>query len=170
MKKSNITSTFDLTPRGRLDEGEMHDLLGYLIAQASVITAHDFEREVGKTLALRPVEFTVLQLVRQNEGVSPTRLSQALAISTPAITVYLDRLEQRGLLVRERSVADGRAQHVRLTPAGIELVSQALNGLLNSQQSLLAHFSLGERTLLLELLRKLGHATKHEQKKPPNPD
>jgi DNA-binding MarR family transcriptional regulator len=160
MKKTSSTAALDLTPRGRLDEGAMHDLLGYLVAQASVVTRRHFEREVGKTMGLRPVEFTVLQLVRQNNEVTPTRLSQALDVSTPAITVYLDRLERRGLLMRARSAVDGRAQHVRLTPEGVSLVSQALDTLLTTQQRLMAHLSLGERTLFMELLRKIGHAPK----------
>src|SRR5690349_12710531 len=96
---TNRTSTVhESTPRGGLGEGAIHRLLGYRLAQAAVVTTHAFEREVGKPLALRPVEFTILQLVHENPLVGPSHLSNALDISRPGVKQWLDRLEQRNLL------------------------------------------------------------------------
>ena len=49
-----------LTPQGALAEGGMHDLLGYQLAQASILTSEAFARTVGEPLDLRKVEFTIL--------------------------------------------------------------------------------------------------------------
>ncbi|HSV44461.1 MAG TPA: MarR family winged helix-turn-helix transcriptional regulator [Ramlibacter sp.] len=158
MKKAPAVSEPELTPRGRLEEGGMHGLLGYHLAQATIVTDGRFMRAAGQPMNLRPVEFTILQLVRENAEVTPTRLARALAITTPGITAWLDKLEARKLLVRERSAADGRAQHLRLTAEGKAKVNKALQALLEAEAQLGEQLSPGERVILLELLRKVAQA------------
>lgn len=136
----------------------MHGLLGYQLAQAAILTTGSFIRAAGKPLDLRPVEFTILQLVNENAPVTPGRLSKALGMTAPGVSVWLDRLEARELLARERSTTDRRAQNVTLTAQGRELVSQALTSLLAAQQEFLRHLSEGERTILLELLHKVARS------------
>ncbi len=148
----------ELTPRGRLGEGGLHDLLGYQLAQANIVTSANFTQEVGEPHGLRRVEFTILQLIRENSGVTSTRLAQALAVTKPGITVWLDRLVARGLVVRERSDTDGRAQHLNLTAAGKSLVVKCLKLLLDADAVSMQHLSEGERKILVELLRKVAHA------------
>ncbi len=148
----------ELTPRGRLGEGGLHDLLGYQLAQANIVTSANFTKEVGEPHGLRRVEFTILQLIQENSGVTSTRLAQALAVTKPGITVWLDRLVARGLVVRERSDTDGRAQHLNLTAAGKSLVVGCLQLLLDADAVSMQHLSEGERKILVELLRKVAHA------------
>ena len=148
----------ELTPQGGLDEGGIHGLLGYQLAQAAILTTDAFVRIVGKPLDLRPVEFTILQLVRENAPVTPTRLAKALAVTAPGVTIWLDRLEGRGLLKRERSETDRRAQHIRVTRKGGELVTLALKQLLQADRETLMHLSEGERRMLLELLHKVARS------------
>jgi DNA-binding MarR family transcriptional regulator len=148
----------ELTPRARLGEGAIHELLGYQLAQAAIITTASFEKEVGRPFELRPVEFTLLQLIMENIDVSPTRLAQALAMKTPGITVWIDRLVARRLVMRERSDTDGRARHLRVTEEGQALVTQALDRLLEADRAVLQHLSPGEQKILVELLRKVARA------------
>jgi DNA-binding MarR family transcriptional regulator len=150
----------DLTPRGGLDEGGIHGLLGYQLAQAAIVTTEVFLRVVGKPLELRPVEFTILQLVHENAPVTATKLAKALAITAPGVTLWLDRLEQRGLLTRERDATDRRTQNVNVTRKGAELVAAATERLLQADLELLKHLSEGERHMLLELLYKVARLRK----------
>jgi DNA-binding MarR family transcriptional regulator len=158
MTKRTAGSDLELTPKGRLEEGEMKALLGYLLAQAAIATDSAFERAVRKPLGLGKVEFTIIQLISQNADITPTRLARALAISTPGITAWLDKLAARGLITRQRSETDGRAQTLTLTPQAQAMQAQALGDLLAGDALLLAHLSKGEQILLVELLRKIGHA------------
>jgi len=151
----------DLTPLGNLDEGEIHALLGYQLAQAAIVTTAAFERVAGEPFDLRPVEFTILQLVRQNPDLTATQLAKALAITTPGVGSWIDRLEKRGLAKRQRSVEDRRAQHLRLTRRGTELVASVSKSLLQADRELLSHLSPGEQRILVELLRKVAQARRH---------
>jgi hypothetical protein len=73
----------DLTPLGELREGRIQALLGYQLAQATIPTTDVFVRVVGKPFDLRPVEFTILQLIDENPAATATRIAKALAITTP---------------------------------------------------------------------------------------
>lgn len=144
------------TPRARLDEGELRQLLGYQLAQASIGTDGAFRRQVAEPLALGKVEFTLLYLVKQNTAVTASRLARALAVSMPSITVWMVKLEQRGLVSRVRSAADGRSQHFAVTAEGDDLVTRALKALLEAEARAVAHLSAAEQAMLLELLHKVA--------------
>ena len=153
-------STAELTPLGQLEEGGIHELLGYQLAQASILTTTAFVRAVGKPLELRKVEFTILQLVHQNSPVTATKVAKALAVTTPGVTIWLDRLEERGLVVRERSDVDRRTQNLSITRKGQTLVVSALERLRQAESEILDHLSAGERHMLLELLQKVARLRK----------
>lgn len=146
----------ECTPRGGLGEGAIHRLLGYRLAQAAVVTTHAFEREVGEPLALRPVEFTILQLVHENPLAGPSHLSKALDISRPGVKQWLDRLEARKLLRREPHETDGRAHKLELTSEGVRVLGAAVERLLKADEELLCRLSTGEQHMLIELLKKVA--------------
>ncbi|MEJ2804396.1 MarR family winged helix-turn-helix transcriptional regulator [Comamonas sp. BIGb0124] len=140
-----------------LDESRLQHVLGYLLAIADVPSRKTFFKYIGKPLSLRPVEFSMLTLIAGNTDVTQKQLSQALAIPAPNVTIMLDRLEQREILVRERSETDRRSQYIRLTPAGRTLADKAhAISLRMEEDSILKHLSTGERTMLRELLYKVA--------------
>ena len=126
------------------------------MAQATIVTTEAFLRVVGKPMDLRPVEFTILDLLHENAVVTITQLGRALAMTGPGVAAWIERLEVRGLVSRERSESDRRAQQLRLTRRGSDLVVKALGQLLAEDGELLAHLTDGERRILLELLHKVA--------------
>ena len=149
-----------LTPQGALAEGGMHDLLGYQLAQATIVTNEGFTRAVGEPLGLRKVEFTILQLVRANAPVTAARVAKSLAVTTPSVKVWLDQLEQRGLIARERGPVDRRTHDLRITRKGETLVSKALAALHATDREILTDLTEAERLMLLQLLQKVAHSRK----------
>ena len=152
--KSN--ANHDLTPAGRLLETGIHGIVGYQLAQAAITTTQSFSQRVGTVSDLRPVEFTILALVDGNPAVSARQLAGALAVTPPNITMWIDKLERRGLIERERSSTDGRAQHIRTTPAGATLIRGAIEQAKDGERQLLASLSDAERAILVELLHKVA--------------
>jgi len=150
----------DLTPEGGLGEAALKHIIGYQLAQATITTTEVFQTQVGGPFDLRPVEFTVLTLIHENPGVSGKQLARALAVTPPNITMWIDRLEGRALVTRERSATDGRAQHLRVTPQGATLARNAVQRLLDGERQALAALSPGERAILVELLHKAAISRK----------
>src|SRR6476661_3598636 len=147
----------DHTPAGNLEEARLQSVLGYQLAQATIVTNGVFTAHAGKPFGLRPVEYTVLTLIAENPGGSLARLARALAVTAPNITVMVDRLEARGLVAREQSIEDRRAQVLHTTSEGAELVRSSTEKIIAAERSLL-HLTPGERSLLLELLHKVACA------------
>jgi DNA-binding MarR family transcriptional regulator len=145
------------TPLARLSEGGAHAIVGYQLAQAAIVTNQVFDERVGRG-GLRRVEFTILALVQGNPDVTARQLARALAVTPPNIAIWLDKLESRGLVARERSASDARMQHVRLTSRGKTLVDRSVQSLLEGERDALATLSSAERAMLVELLHKVALA------------
>jgi MarR family 2-MHQ and catechol resistance regulon transcriptional repressor len=76
---------------------------------------------------LSPSQFNILNLLHlQPDGLSQVELSRQLLMHRSNVTGLVDRLEQRGLLVRREVPDDRRAYRVALTPAGSALVQEVL--------------------------------------------
>ena len=146
------------TPSGHLAASGLKDVLGYQLAQAAVATTAVFVQQVGGPQDLRPVEYTVLQLVAENPGTSPVRLAKALAVTKPNITMWIDRLVGRGLVQRSPSASDKRAQELHTTPAGSRLAQSATATLRAGELAALHGLTSGERAILAELLNKVARS------------
>ena len=148
------------TPHARLSEAALHDIVGYQLAQAAIVTDQVFDERVRRT-GLRRVEFTILALLRANTGASARQLARALAVTPPNIAIWLEKLEDRRLVTRERSAKDGRVQHIHLTDAGRLLVDRSVRSLLDGERHALAALSPAERAMLVELLHKVALLRRH---------
>lgn len=166
-KKMAVPS--DVTPGARLVEEDLQQVVGYQLAQASIITNRVFQEAVGGPFDLRPVEYTILALIQKNPGGSAAQLAKALAVTAPNITMWLDRLEARQLVQRLRSETDRRAQRLQLTAQACKLMDQATPRLLAGERLALGALSAGERAYLVELLHKVAACRSHPGKPPTLP-
>lgn len=140
----------------RLSLGVLSDVLGYHIAQARVTTMDSFVRHIGQPFGLRTVEYSLLLLLLANGPQAPKRLGQALALSAPNLTLLLDRLQERGLIRRERSPTDGRSHNIVLTDAGRRMADDGAAAAAPMERELDDRLSRAERLMLIELLRKVA--------------
>jgi DNA-binding MarR family transcriptional regulator len=85
---------------------------------------------------------------------TPTALMRTALVTSGAITQRLDRLEEKGLITRGRSDADGRAVVVTLTDAGRRALDDALPDHLETERDMLAALSGADREQLAGLLRR----------------
>ena len=84
---------------------------------------------------------------------TPTALMRTALVTSGAITQRLDRLEEKGLITRERSEADGRAVVVTLTDTGRKALDDALPDHLATERDMLAGLTAAEQEQLAGLLR-----------------
>ncbi|TDM06182.1 MAG: MarR family transcriptional regulator [Ideonella sp. MAG2] len=146
------------TPQAQLSEAGLRSIVGYQLAQATIVADQVFDEQVGHPGGVRRVEFTLLALVKANPDVSARQLARALSVTPPNVAIWLERLESRGLVARTRSERDARVQHVRLTEAGLAWVEEATAKLLKAEQAALSVLSAAERAMLVELLHKVALA------------
>ena len=146
------------TPEERLDESPLSDLIGYQLAQATIVASRVFQAQVGKPQDLNAVEYTMLALIRANPGVSPTQLRKALGISKPYVTAGLEKLHARRWIVREVNPNDQRAQCLYTTSIAAEQAASMTTALLAGERQAMSTLSAAERGQLAKLLHKLAQA------------
>ena len=140
---------------GGLDASPLTHLVGYGASRAAIEMRKVFARHM-KPLGLKVVEFSILMLVAANRQVNQKQIGQALDISAPNLAVTLDRMVERGWVLRVRSEQDRRAQHIHLTAKGVELVQRAQKIAATMEDASLRMLSPAERALLIELLLKVA--------------
>lgn len=143
-----------------LQWGHLESIVGFHVHRAAVTTADAFERYLGKPFGLRKVEFSLLMLLLANEALAPKRLSRALAVTAPNLTLLLDRLQDRGLLTRVPNPLDGRSQNVVLTADGRATAVEAAEAAKTMEVEVQSPLSSAEHAMLIELLLKLGGPAK----------
>jgi len=158
--QNKAPSRAEITPAGQLVEARLQQVIGYQLAQASIVTDEVFAQQVGVPLELRRVEYTLLMLVGENPGCTPARLARALKVTPANISMLIDRVEARGWVRREPHSTDRRSHHLHLTAKASKLAADATRRLVAGEAAALAGLSTGERAILAELLHKLASCRK----------
>ena len=143
-------------PRDELLLGVLAQVAGFHLAQSSLGAEAAFRQHVGERFGLRKAEFSLLMLLLANGPLAPKRLARALALTAPNLTQLLDRLQERGLVRRERNPEDGRSQHIVLSEAGTRLSREAANAAGPMELAASHALSPAEHSMLIELLGKLS--------------
>jgi DNA-binding MarR family transcriptional regulator len=156
MKRRKLDEAPAADPERTISLGPLTGIVGYHVAQAAVTTYGAFERHIGKPFGLRKVEFSLLMLLMANGPLSPKRLGATLTLTAPNLTMLLDRLQDRGLLRRERNPNDGRSQNIVLTDKGQRLARDSAAASLPMERELQGTLSRAEHAMLIELLCRLA--------------
>jgi DNA-binding MarR family transcriptional regulator len=104
---------------------------------------------------LTPQQYNALRVLRGEHPVAVRTLDLAarLVSRAPDITRMLDKLEQRGLVERDRPADNRRVVQIGITAAGIELLSEIQEPLRDCHSRQLGHLSRKELEALVALLR-----------------
>lgn len=86
---------------------------------------------------------------------APTELRKSVLLTSGAMTACLNRLEQRGLIVRVADETDGRSLLAMLSVKGLRLIDRAIALRFDQAKAATAGLSEGEQAKLARLLRKL---------------
>ena len=129
-------------------------LVGYNCRRAYLNILPLFAERMGQ-YELRTVDFSVLSLLKANPNIVQKRLAQAINVSPPNLGILLDRLEERGLLMRQRNPLDKRSQTLALTPEGSRLCAKAEKTASELELDATAMLTSAEREQLLGLLQKI---------------
>jgi DNA-binding MarR family transcriptional regulator len=115
-----------------------------------------FEDELFGRHELTPQQYNALRLLRGRhpEKLPTLVLASRLVSRAPDITRLLDKLEERGLIERERPPGNRRMVHVGITSAGLALLRQLDAEVRTCHGRQLGHLTQGDLKTLIELLRE----------------
>jgi MarR family 2-MHQ and catechol resistance regulon transcriptional repressor len=110
----------------------------------------------GEELGLS--DFMVLEVLLHKGPQTMTAIGRKVLLANASMTSAIDRLDERGLVVRKLSEQDRRIRLVELTPAGRTRISAVYHRHQAQLEELMAGLSAGERAQLYRGLKKLGLA------------
>jgi DNA-binding MarR family transcriptional regulator len=131
--------------------------IGYAIRRAQMRIYEDFYAALAD-LDTTPTRFTLLLLIRENQGIRSVDLARALGVARSRMVRLIDELEQRGLITREIYQKDRRNQALVLTALGRRQLKRMEIAVERHEDRVTANLSPSERKRLLELLWRIAAA------------
>lgn len=137
---------------GALDHSPSH-----LLHRALQLALDIYAEETGPD-ALTQRQYAVLSAVAAHEGLTQTDLVRATGIDRSTLADLVARMIGKGLLARQRSISDARANTVSLTGQGRDALEEAEPKVASADERILALLPTRKRDAFLSVLRDIGQA------------
>jgi DNA-binding MarR family transcriptional regulator len=141
----------------------------HLLHRALQLALDIYAEEIGPG-SLTQRQFAVLSAVAAKEGCTQSELVRATGIDRSTLAELVARLIGKGLLGRERSTLDARANTVRLTPEGRTAVEEAAPRVALADDRILALMPASKRDTFIKTLRDMARAAGKTQPEPEEGD
>lgn len=110
-------------PLAQWDEYMAPQSLGYRIKLLSQLLGRRFQERL-EPFGLTPFHWVVLCCLWKEDGLATSSIGERLQQVGGTLTGVLDRMEERGLIRRERDTRDRRVWRIWLTEAGKQLQTE----------------------------------------------
>ena len=122
-------------------------------------TAALLEHAVAERLkphGLTPTQYNVLRILRGagESGLCRNEVGERMLNPVPDVTRLLDRMEDAGLVARDRDKKDRRFVTARITPVGLEKLAALDDPVAKMHEELLGHMDRSELGRLAQLLEE----------------
>ena len=110
--------------------------------------------EALRAFGITPSQYNVLRILRGagEGGLCRHEVADRLVTQVPDVTRLLDRMEEGGLVVRERSAEDRRLVSTRVTSQGLALLDRIDEPMARLHERQLAHLTPEQLRTLIDLL------------------
>jgi DNA-binding MarR family transcriptional regulator len=107
-----------------------------------------------KPAGITPQQFNVLRILRgaEPDGLCRNELRDRMLSRMPDMTRLLDRMEEAGLVTRERGDRDRRLVRTHVTPRGLEILTSLDEQVMAEHQQALGHLTEEQLRTLIALL------------------
>ncbi|MCW5655266.1 MarR family transcriptional regulator [Hydrogenophaga sp.] len=132
------------------------DMAGHLIRRMHQQSTQVFaQRTQAAGFDLTSVQFAALDAIHTQPGIDQARVAEMIGYDRATIGGVIDRLEQKGWILRVVSERDRRARELSLTDEGERIRSALLPIVRDLQDEILAPLGSADRARFLELARQV---------------
>ena len=123
------------------------------LQRTTAVLEHGFAESL-KPFGITGTQYNVLRILRGagKMGLCRNEVRDRLVAQVPDVTRLLDRLEDAGLIERERSTSDRRLVATHITTKGLDLLTAMDGPVLAMHKEQLGHLSAKQLSTLTELL------------------
>lgn len=134
--------------------GGLDDIVGFHIRLAHGAAYRHF-METFAQLDLTQKQVSVLWLVSDHSGIGQSDLARRLQMDRATVMAIVNRLQARGLLVREEHGHDARRRALVLSPDGEAALVEARTAIAEHERWLTSRYTKREVKLLIDLLSRV---------------
>ncbi len=145
----------DAVEAGEIDDGGLSTLLGFHLRMANVALYRDFAASMAE-LDLTQRQAATLFLIAANPGTPQVAIARRLGADRATIMALVDRLEERGLITRQRSTTDRRRQELNVTALGKKTANAARARIIAHENKFTSRLSKAEVETLKNMLSRLS--------------
>lgn len=138
-----------------VSHGPMADELGFHLRCAQLAAFKHFAHAVGAVEGITPGLYGMLQAIDNNPGLSQSALAVAMDVNRSSIVKVVDRLEGKGLIVRDASPTDRRRYRLHMTATGARALRRIQDAVIRQDRVFSARLDDTERATLIALLTRL---------------
>ncbi len=133
---------------------QLEDHVGYWLRCLSNLVSHGFARRLERHETSVP-QWVVLRCLYDMENASLGELAATVGVDNGALSRMVERLLQKGLVLRENDPASRRSVRLRLTVAGKKLVPVLAREADENDEAFFGVASDEERRRLLEMVHQI---------------
>ncbi len=127
---------------------------GYLIKEVQHLLRRRMDQAL-EHLSITTPQFAVLTWLQRMPGLSNAELAQRCFVTPQTMNLIVQKLEERGQVVRAESPSHGKRLPLRLTSEGARVLKRAQSALLAIEQGLFGVLSQSELEGLISALQKV---------------
>jgi DNA-binding MarR family transcriptional regulator len=143
------------TPRLETLPTEISCSIGYLLFRCNALSYRSVNAELAP-LGIEVKQFAILCSLQTGGPKSQGWLGEHLGIDRTTMVQFVDGLEAKGLVERQRNPADRRSYALTITPEGVDTWRQARDGVARSESAVLETLEEEDRETLRRLLGQIA--------------
>ena len=141
---------------------ELSEAPSHLIRRCQQFYGDLYAREAGSR-ELTKQQFILLCALEQHDGASQTTLVEITGIDRSTLAEMVRRMLEKGLLSRERTEEDQRANAVAISPSGRKALRAARNAADRAERALLDALPMPDRLKFIKSLSQIASAAEAYQ-------
>ncbi|MEH7501725.1 MarR family transcriptional regulator [Neobacillus drentensis] len=128
----------------------------FIVLSRAYKAINEHVNKVIQTNGLNPTEFAVLELLYHKGDQPMQQIGGKILLASGSITYVVDKLEQKGMLIRIACPKDRRVTYAQITEDGKKFIQDIFPEHAKQIDKLMSSLTESEKLEAIDLLKKLG--------------
>jgi MarR family 2-MHQ and catechol resistance regulon transcriptional repressor len=134
----------------------------FIVLSRAYRSVNDQVNKSIQSFGVNPTEFAVLELLYHKGDQPLQQIGEKILLASGSITYVVDKLEQKGLIVRKACEKDRRVTYASITEKGKTFIEKVFPEHAQTIHETVAGLTAEEKEQAISLLKKLGYGAKKE--------
>jgi MarR family transcriptional regulator, 2-MHQ and catechol-resistance regulon repressor len=134
----------------------------FIVLSRAYRAVNDQVNKSIQSFGVNPTEFAVLELLYHKGDQPLQQIGGKILLASGSITYVVDKLEQKGLIMRKACEKDRRVTYASITDKGKAFIEKVFPEHEQTIHETLSGLTTEEKEQVIELLKKMGYGAKQQ--------